>query len=121
MTGLGREPVHVAHGCPGAGPVAELVPDVHLHAQHVGEEPEEGAVTQQDLGTVEQVGRQHRVPDGVGGHAVQAERIGVMDRFQVGSGEQRSDQGALLDGIGDGDRRDVAGVCFGAWRVQHGR
>ena len=50
--------LHVVHGGPGARPVAELVADVHLHAEDVRKEPEQRAFAEQHLGPVQEVGGQ---------------------------------------------------------------
>ena len=82
------------HGGPGAGPVAELVADVHLHPEDVWKEPEERAITEQDLSPVQEVGGSRCVTDGVGGHAVEPKGVRVVDGRQV--------EGVLGDEMGQG-------------------
>ena len=63
-------------GC-GPVPVAQLEPVSYQHAQHVRQQPQPAFLAEHDLRTAEEVHAADRVADSVGGHAEQAQRVGI--------------------------------------------
>jgi len=79
----------------------------------VRQQPEPSLLSKQGLRPAEEIHAAHGVADGMGGHAEQAQHVAIVDVLRDEPRQQVHDRGALQDGLGHRERRDVARVIGG--------